>query len=50
MLLVYDATDPKLLRAIPIERKTGNFDFALSPDGRQVAIFDGARIRLYVID
>jgi hypothetical protein len=49
-VLVYDATDPKLLLTFPIERETGDFDFALSPNGRQVAIFDGARIRLYVID
>ena len=50
MLFAYDASDPKLLLAVPIERQTGDVDYALSPNGRQVAIFDGARIRLYVID
>ncbi len=49
-VLVYDTTLQKLLLSIPIERETGDFDFALSADGRQLAIFDGARIRLYVID
>ena len=49
-VLIYDATDPKILLAIPIEREAGDSDFALSPSGRQVAIFDGARIRFYVID
>jgi len=47
-LFVYD-TSGKLFFAVPIVRKSGNFDFALSPDGRQLAIFDGARISLYTV-
>jgi hypothetical protein len=48
-LFLYDATNRRLLFTVSIERKSGDFDFALSPDGRQFAIFDGAGIRLYAI-
>ena len=48
-LLVYDVTSPKLLRAIPMDHQRGDFDFALSPDGSEVVIFDGAAMRLYAV-
>jgi hypothetical protein len=48
-LLVYDASSGRLLFSIPIQRKSGNFDFALSPDGTRLAIFDGANLSLYTI-
>jgi hypothetical protein len=48
-LFLYDATNPKLLFTVPVKQKSGDFDFALSPDGSQLAIFDGAGIRLYAI-
>jgi hypothetical protein len=49
-LLLYATTNPHHLLAIPIDPQTGDFDFALSPDGSEVAIFDGARIRLYSVN
>ena len=48
-LFLYDATSSNLLFTAPIELKSGDFDFALSPDGSEVVIFDGAGIRLYAI-
>lgn len=49
VLLIYDATNPKLLWSIPI-KQYGEFDIALSPDEKHVAIFSGASLRLYMID
>jgi hypothetical protein len=48
-LFVYDATSSKPLFTVPIGRMSGDFDFALSPTGSQLAIFDGAAISLYAI-
>lgn len=48
-LVLYDGESGKVVFTVPIKPGIGNFDFALSPTGGQVAIFDGARISLYVI-
>lgn len=50
VLLIYDATNPMLLWAIPIKQQAADFDVALSPDEKQLAIFDGASLRLHMID
>jgi hypothetical protein len=49
-VLVYDVTDQKRLLAVPVKRQSGDFDFALSPNGTELAIFDGARITLHLIN
>jgi hypothetical protein len=49
-LFVYDATSSKPLFTVPIGRRFGDFDFALSPDGSEVVIVDGAAtMRLYAV-
>lgn len=50
MLLLYDTTNPHHILSMPIGRWVGDFSFALSPDGSEVAIFDGVRIKLYAVD
>jgi|ERR1017187_893445 hypothetical protein len=47
-LFVYD-TSGKILFTVPVARKSGDFDFALSPNGNRLAVFDGAGINLYTI-
>lgn len=49
-LFLYNTTSPNLALAIPIDRQTEDFDFALSPDGRELAVFDGTRIKLYAVN
>jgi hypothetical protein len=49
VLLIYDATNPKLLCSIPM-KLYGDFNFALSPDEKHVAIFQGAKLTLYALD
>jgi hypothetical protein len=46
---VYDTESGKLLATFQIKRKSGDFDFALSPTGRQLIIFDGAGVSLYAV-
>lgn len=42
-LFVYDDSTGNLRFTVPIEPKGGAYDFDISPDGRQVVVFDGAR-------
>lgn len=49
VLLIYDATNPKLLWSMPI-RGAGDFNIALSPDEKHIAIFNGTKLTLYAID
>jgi hypothetical protein len=49
VLLIYDATNPKLLWSIPINRQ-GDWNIALSPDEKHVAIFNDANLTLYDLD
>jgi hypothetical protein len=49
-LLLYNTSDPHHLLAIPFDHRPGQSDFALSPDGGEVAILDGTRIKLYAVD
>jgi hypothetical protein len=49
VLLIYDATNPKLLCSIPM-KLYGDFNIALSPDEKHVAIFDNASLTLYALD
>jgi hypothetical protein len=49
VLLIYDATNPKLLCSIPM-KLYGDFNFALSPDEKHVAIFNDASLTLYALD
>jgi hypothetical protein len=46
-LFVYDSSTPKPLFAIPIKPVSGVWDISLSPSGRQLAVFDGAKLKLY---
>jgi hypothetical protein len=46
---VYDTESGKLLATFLIEPKSGDFDFDLSPNGRQLIIFDGATVSLYAV-
>ncbi len=48
-IFVYQTSTGKLLFTIPVKRESGNFDFALSPDGRFLAVFNGAAISAYSI-
>ncbi|HEV2223719.1 MAG TPA: hypothetical protein VGR84_12020 [Candidatus Acidoferrales bacterium] len=49
-VFVYYVTNPKHVFALPLKSWGGDFDFALSPDGTELAIFDGARITLHLIN
>jgi hypothetical protein len=49
-LLIYDCEGSRHPPTVQIEPANGGFDFALSPDGRELAIFDGARIKLYEVE
>jgi hypothetical protein len=49
VLLIYDATNPKLPCSIPM-KLYGDFNIALSPDEKHVAIFNDANLTLYAID
>lgn len=49
-ILVYDTDGPKnpyVIRTTPVE---GQLDFALSPNGTKVAVFDGAKVLVYHLD
>jgi hypothetical protein len=48
-VFVYDTESGKLLAILPVEPTSGNFDFALSPSGRQLIVFDGREVRLYTV-
>jgi hypothetical protein len=48
-VFVYDTESGKLLATLLINPKSGDFDFALSPGGSQLMIFDGSAIRLYAV-
>jgi hypothetical protein len=48
-LFGYEAATGKRLFTVPVERNGGDFDFALSPHGSRLAIFDGARFSLYTV-
>ncbi|HWZ26261.1 MAG TPA: hypothetical protein VN037_13340 [Verrucomicrobiae bacterium] len=52
VVLVYDATNPRILWSTPIsiQSQIGDFNIALSPDGKHVAIFNGATLTLYGLD
>ncbi len=48
-IFVYRLGTGKLVFTIPLRPKSGNFDFGLSPDGRSLAVFDGAAVSVYSI-
>ncbi len=48
-IFVYRVGTGKLVFTIPLKAKSGHFDFALSPDGRSLAVFDGAAASVYSI-
>jgi hypothetical protein len=48
-IFVYRLGTGKLVFTIPLRTKSGNFDFALSPDARSLAVFDGAAVSFYSI-
>lgn len=49
-LFVYDDSAGNLRFTVPIKPKGGAYDFDISPDGRQVVVFDGGRrLRNYAI-
>jgi hypothetical protein len=49
-LFVYDCEGSKHLPSLKIKSVNGDFDFALSPDGGELAVFDGARVKVYAVD
>jgi hypothetical protein len=51
ILIVYDKSNiqDRPLN-ISIRPASGNWDYALSPSGKKLAIFDGAKIRIYLLD
>jgi hypothetical protein len=49
-IFVYDAETGRRVYTIPLRPKDWDFDFALSPDGTRLAIFDGAKVRIYGIE
>lgn len=49
-ILVYLANGSTRIPGIKIAPVSGDFDFALSPDGNKLVLFDGAKIRLYAIN
>jgi hypothetical protein len=47
-LLVYNRSDPKgHPQAIPIKPIEGQWDYAFSPSGEKLVLFDGAKLRVY---
>jgi hypothetical protein len=48
-IFVYQTRTGRLLFTIPMKPRSGDYDFALSPDGHRLAIFDGAAISMYSI-
>jgi hypothetical protein len=50
-LLVYDRSHTESAPAtIPMNPASGDWDYSLSPNGTKLAIFDGARVRIYSLD
>ncbi len=49
-LLIYEVINPKDRLVLPIKPVDGDFDFAISPTGNKLAVFDGARIQVYSLD
>jgi hypothetical protein len=49
-LLVYDVASPKDPLVVPSRPVDGQLDFALSPSGTRLAVFDGARVLIYQLD
>jgi hypothetical protein len=51
ILLVYDRSGPKgHPLAIPIKPVEGQWDYAISPSGKQLALFNGAKVQIYSLD
>ena len=48
-VFVYDTATGRLLATFVIKPRSSDFDFALSPSGGQLVVFDGADIRLYAL-
>jgi hypothetical protein len=48
-MYVYDTESGKLLVTFLIQRQSGDFEFALSPNGSQLIILDGAGVGLYAV-
>jgi hypothetical protein len=46
-IFVYDAETGRLVYTSPLRPKTWDWDFALSPSGTKLAMFDGAKVRIY---
>lgn len=49
-VLVYNALRSKHVFAVTVNSKSGQFDYALSPDGKTLAIFDGGEVRSYDVN
>ena len=49
-LLVYDVAGPKDPIVIRMKPVDGQFDFAFSPSGTKLAVFDNARVQIYSFD
>jgi hypothetical protein len=49
-LLLYDAVSPKVPVAIPIKPVEGWWDYALSPSGNRLAVFNGAKVLVYSLN
>ena len=48
-VFVYETATGRLLATFVINPRSSDFDFALSPSGGQLVVFDGADIRLYAL-
>jgi hypothetical protein len=50
IVLVYDVGRPEKCFAVQVKTVRAQLDFALSPNGKKLAVFDGAKVRVWSID
>lgn len=49
-IFIYDSSNPKPLFTLRLKSLKGQFDFALSPNGKRVAVFDANGVRIFRLD
>ena len=49
-VIVYRTATGEIIRSIPFQPRSGDFNFALSPEGKRLALFDGEDIFVYSLN
>lgn len=49
-ILVYEVVTPKEPTVIRLKPRASDWDFALSPSGQRLAVFDGKNVEIYTLD